>query len=72
MNDFFIKKLKQKEDKKFKNPKHFFQKKKKKKKKTKTIEKRKGVVQTQKKGIKCLFVSAFPTQKARFETTNII
>ena len=30
MNDFFIKKLKQKEDKKFKNPKHFFQKKKKK------------------------------------------
>ena len=68
MNDFFIKKLKQKEDKKFKNPKHFFQK----KKKTKTIEKRKGVVRTQKKGIKCLFVSAFPTQKARFETTNII
>ena len=69
MNDFFIKKLKQKEDKKFKNPKHL---KKKKKKKTKTIEKRKGVVRTQKKGIKCLFVSAFPTQKARFETTNII
>ena len=29
MNYFFIKKLKQKEDKKFKNPKHFFQKKKK-------------------------------------------
>ena len=28
MNDFFIKKLKEKEDKKFKNPKLFFQKKK--------------------------------------------
>ena len=69
MNDFFIKKLKQKEDKKFKNPKHFFQKK---KKKTKKIEKRKGLVRTQNKGIKCLFASAFPTQKARFETTNII
>ena len=43
MNDFFIKKLKQKEDKKFKNPKHFFQKKKKKK-KPKQLKKRKGVV----------------------------
>ena len=37
-----------KEDKKFKNPKQIFQK----KKKTKTIEKRKGVIRTQKKRIK--------------------
>ena len=34
MNDFFIKKLKQKEDKKFKNPKHL-----KKKKKPKQLKK---------------------------------
>ena len=39
MNDFFIKKLKLKEDKKFKNPKLFFQKKKKNQKKKFDIKK---------------------------------